>query len=86
MGQYRSLDGGGCVSQPEVEAAGPSPSPSVPARRSFSRRAASRRASYVTHHIGAWMHRPASILIAPHRDNGKREDNDILIAQVALRI
>ena len=40
----------------------------------------------MTHHIGAWMHRPASILIAPHRDNGKREDNDILIAQVALRI
>ena len=44
------------------------------------------RASYVTHHIGACMHRLASILIAPHRDNGKREDNDILIAQVALRI
>ena len=44
------------------------------------------RSSYVTHHIGAWMHRPTSILIAPHRDNGKREDNDILIAQVALRI
>ena len=43
------------------------------------------RSNYVTHHIGAWMHRPASILIAPHRDNGKREDNDILIAQVALR-
>ena len=44
------------------------------------------RASYMTHHIGAWMQRPASLLIAPHRDKGKREDNAILIAQVALRI
>ena len=40
----------------------------------------------MNHHIGAWMHRPASLLIAPHRDKGKPEDNDILIAQVVLRI
>ena len=34
----------------------------------------------MSHHIGAWMHRPASLLIASHRDKGKPEDNDILIA------
>ena len=44
MGQYRSQVGGGWDSHPGVEAAGPSPSPSVPARRSPSRHAASRRA------------------------------------------
>ena len=37
----------------------------------------------MNHHIGAWMHWPASL--SPHRDKGKPENNEILIAQVALR-
>ena len=36
----------------------------------------------MSHHIDAWMHRPDSLIIAPHRDKGKPEDNDILIAQL----
>ena len=36
-------------------------------------------ASYMSHHIGTWTHRPASLLIAPHRicgDKEKPEDNE----------
>ena len=42
----------------------------------------------MSHHIGAWMHRPASILIAPHRirrDKEKPEENEDAIL-TALRI
>ena len=34
----------------------------------------------MSHYISAWMYRPASLLIAPHRDKEKPADNDIVIA------